>query len=191
MLIPTVIDKTIDWERAYDIYSRLLEDRIIFIWDTITQSLANTIIAQLLFLDKQDQKAPIHVYINSYGWEINAWLAIYDIMNLIKAPVYTYCVWVAASMGSILLVAWEKRYALPNSEIMIHQPLGWSSWQAKDIKIAADHILKMWERLYKILAEKTGKNIKEVEKDCDRDNFMFAEEALNYWTKWLIDEVLK
>ena len=191
MLIPTIIDKTPSWERAYDIYSRLLEDRIIFIWDTITQSLANTVIAQLLYLEKQNNKEPIHVYINSYGWEINAWLAIYDIMNLCKAPIHTYCVWVAASMGSILLVAGEKRFALPNSEIMIHQPLGGSKWQAKDIKIAADHILKMGERLYKILAEKTWKSIKEVEKDCDRDNFMFADEALKYWKKGLIDEVIK
>jgi ATP-dependent Clp protease protease subunit len=189
-LIPTVIDKTPQWERAYDIYSRLLEDRIIFLWDAIDSTIANTIIAQLLFLEKQDPKSPIIMYINTPGWHVTAGLAIYDTMQLVKCPVHTISVWLSASMGSIILAWWEKghRYALPHSEIMIHQPLGWAEWQAVDIKLAADHIIKTGQVLYWILAKHTWKDVKQVERDSDRDNFMTAEEALKYG---LIDKIVK
>lgn len=189
-LIPTVIDKWPSWERAYDIYSRLLEDRVVFLWDAIDSTVANTVIAQLLFLEKQDSKAPITMYVNSPGGHVTAGLAIYDTMQLVSCPVHTVSIWLSASMGSIILCWWEKwkRYALPHSEIMIHQPLGWAEWQASDIKLAAEHIIKTWTRLYRILAKHTWKDIKQVEKDCDRDNFMTAEEALKYW---LIDKIIK
>jgi len=189
-LIPTVIDKTPSWERAYDIYSRLLEDRIIFLWEAIDSNVANSVVAQLLFLEKQDPKAPITIYINSPGWHVTAGLAIYDTMQYISCDVITVCVWLAASMWSIILAWWTKwkRYSLPNSEIMIHQPLGGAEWQAVDIKLAADHIIKTWKRLYWILAHHTWQDIKKVEKDCDRDNFMSAEEALKYW---IIDKIIK
>ncbi len=189
-LIPTVIDKTPNWERAYDIYSRLLEDRIIFLGDAIDSMVANTVIAQLLFLEKQDSKAPITMYVNSPGGHVTAWLAIYDTMQYISCPVTTVSIWLSASMGSIILCGWAKwkRFALPHSEIMIHQPLGWAEGQASDIKLAAEHIIKTWVRLYRILAKHTWKNIKQVEIDCDRDNFMTAEEALKYW---LIDKIIK
>lgn len=189
-LIPTVIDKTPTGERAYDIYSRLLEDRVVFLWDAIDSTVANTVIAQLLFLEKQDPKAPITMYINSPGWHVTAWLAIYDTMQYVKCPIHTVSLWLSASMGSIILAWWEKwkRFALPHSEIMIHQPLWWAEWQAVDIKIAAEHIIKTWVRLYKILAKHTGKSLEQVEKDCDRDNFMTAEEALEYG---LIDKIIK
>lgn len=190
MLIPTVIDKWPSWERAYDIYSRLLEDRVIFLWDAIDSHVANTVIAQLLFLEKQDSKAPITLYVNSPGWHVTAWLAIYDTMQYIKCPVHTVSIWLSASMGSIILAWWEpwKRFALPHSEIMIHQPLWWAEWQATDIRLAAEHIIKTWDTLYWILAKHTWKDIKQIEKDCDRDNFMSAEEALKYW---LIDKIIK
>ena len=189
-LIPTVIDKTPTWERAYDIYSRLLEDRIIFLWEAIDSAVANTVIAQLLFLQKQDSKAPITMYVNSPGWHVTAGLAIYDTMQYISCPVHTVSIWLSASMGSIILAWWEAwhRYALPHSEIMIHQPLGWAEGQATDIKLAAEHIVKTGDRLYRILAKHTWKDIKQVEKDCDRDNFMTAEEAKEYG---LIDKVIK
>ena len=191
MLIPTVIDKSpTGGERAYDIYSRLLEDRVIFLWDAIDSAVANTVIAQLLFLEKCDAKAPITMYVNSPGGHVTAWLAIYDTMQYIKPDVITVCVWLAASMGSIIL-AWGakgKRYSLPHSEVMIHQPLGWAEWQATDIKIAAKHIDKTGNTLYKILAKHTGQDIKKVEEDCDRDNFMSPEEALEYG---LIDKIIK
>lgn len=189
-LIPTVIDKTPSWERAYDIYSRLLEDRVIFLWEAIDSAVANTVIAQLLFLEKQDPKAPITMYVNSPGWHVTAWLAIYDTMQYVKCPVHTVSIWLSASMWSIILAWWEswKRYALPHSEIMIHQPLWWAEWQASDIRLAAEHIIKTGNTLYKILAKHTGKDIKTIEKDCDRDNFMSAEEALKYW---LIDKIIK
>jgi len=189
-LIPTVIDKGPTWERAYDIYSRLLEDRIIFLWEWIDGHVANTVIAQLLFLEKQNPKAWITMYVNSPGWHVTAGLAIYDTMQYISCPVTTVSIWLSASMGSIILVwgAKGKRYSLPHSEIMIHQPLGWAEWQATDIRLAADHIIKTWERLYKILAKHTGKSLEQIEKDCDRDNFMTAEEALKYW---LIDKIIK
>jgi ATP-dependent Clp protease protease subunit len=189
-LIPTVIDKGPTWERAYDIYSRLLEDRVVFLGDAIDSNVANTVIAQLLFLEKQDPKAPITMYVNSPGGHVTAGLAIYDTMQYISCPVTTVSIWLSASMGSIILAWGEKgkRYALPHSEIMIHQPLGWAEGQATDIKLAAEHIIRTWDRLYKILAKHTGKKIEQVEKDCDRDNFMTAEEALKYW---LIDKIIK
>lgn len=190
MLIPTVIDKTPTGERAYDIYSRLLEDRIIFLWEGIDSAVANTIIAQLLFLEKQDPKAPVTMYVNSPGWHVTAGLAIYDTMQYVSCPIHTVSTWLSASMWSIILTWWEKwhRYSLPHSEIMIHQPLGWAEWQATDIRLAAEHIMKTWDRLYKIIAKHSWKDIKQVEKDCDRDNFMTAEEALKYG---LIDKIIK
>ena len=190
MLIPTVIDKTPSWERAYDIYSRLLEDRIIFVSGWIESGMANTVIAQLLFLEKQDPKAPITMYINSPGWHVTAGLAIYDTMQYVKCEIVTVCVWLAASMWSILLTWWTKgkRYSLPHSEIMIHQPLWWAEWQATDIKIAAKHIEQTWNTLYKILSKHSSQPIEKVERDCDRDNFMTSEEALSYG---LIDKIIK
>ncbi len=189
-LIPTVIDKWPSWERAYDIYSRLLEDRVIFLWDAIDSNVANTVIAQLLFLEKQDPKAAITMYVNSPGWHVTAWLAIYDTMQYISCPVTTVSIWLSASMWSIILAWGEKwkRYALPHSEIMIHQPLGWAEGQATDIKLAAEHIIRTWNRLYSILAKHTWKTLKQVEKDCVRINFMTAEEALKYW---IIDKIIK
>ncbi len=189
-LIPTVIDKSPSWERAYDIYSRLLEDRIIFLWEAIDSAVANTVIAQMLFLQKQDPKAPITLYINSPGGHVTAWLAIYDTMQYVSCPVHTVSVWLSASMWSIILTWWEKwkRFALPHSEIMIHQPLWWAEWQASDIKLAAEHIIKTGDILYKILAKHTGQKIEKVKDDCDRDNFMSAEEALKYG---LIDKIIE
>jgi ATP-dependent Clp protease protease subunit len=189
-LIPTVIDKTPSWDRAYDIYSRLLEDRVIFLWEWIDSNVANTVIAQLLFLEKQNPKAWITMYVNSPGWHVTAWLAIYHTMQYISCPVTTVSIWLSASMWSIILAGWAKwkRFALPHSEIMIHQPLGWAEGQATDIRLAAEHIIKTWNRLYKILAKHTGKTVEQVEKDCDRDNFMTAEEALEYG---LIDKIIK
>lgn len=188
-LIPTVIDKTPSWERAYDIYSRLLEDRVIFLWEAIDSHVANTVIAQLLFLEKQDNKAPITMYVNSPWWHVTAWLAIYDTMQYVKCPIHTVCVWLAASMWSIILAWWAKwkRFSLPHSEIMIHQPLWWVEWQAVEIKLAAEHIVKTWQILYKILANHTWQPIDKVESDCDRDNFMTAEDALKYG---LIDKII-
>ena len=189
-LIPTVIDKTPTGERAYDIYSRLLEDRVIFLWEGIDSAVANTVIAQLLFLEKSDPKAPITMYVNSPGWHVTAGLAIYDTMQYISCPVSTVSMGLSASMGSIILAGWEKgkRFALPHSEIMIHQPLGGAEGQASDIKLAAEHIVKTGKILYKILAKHTGQTIEQIEKDCDRDNFMSAEDALKYG---LIDKVIK
>ncbi len=188
-LIPTIIDKVGGQERAYDIYSRLLEDRVIFLGDAIDAAVANTVIAQLLYLEKVDPKAPITLYVNSPGWHVTAGLAIYDTMQYIKPDVITVCVWLAASMGSIILAggAKGKRYALKHSEIMIHQPLGGMEGQAIDIKIAADHIIKTGEVLYKILADHSWQKIDTVRKDCDRDNYMSAEDAMKYG---LIDKVL-
>lgn len=188
-LIPTIIDKVGGQERAYDIYSRLLEDRIIFLGDAIDSAVANTVIAQLLFLEKVDPKKPITMYVNSPGWHVTAGLAIYDTMQYIKPDVITVCVGLAASMGSVILAggAKWKRYALKHSEIMIHQPLGGAEWQATEIRIAAEHILKTGETLYKILADHTGQDIDTIRKDCDRDNYMTAEQALKYG---LIDKIL-
>lgn len=189
-LIPTVIDKMPGGgERVYDIYSRLLEDRVIFLGEAIDSMVANTIIAQLLFLEKQDAKAPITMYVNSPGGHVTAGLAIYDTMQYVQCDIITVCVGLAASMGSIILAggAKGKRYSLPHSEIMIHQPLGGMEGQAADIKIAADHILRTGNTLYTILAKHTGQDIKKVEKDCDRDNYMTTEEALKYG---LIDKII-
>lgn len=188
-LVPTIIDKVGGQERAYDIYSRLLEDRIIFLGDAIDSAVANTVIAQLLFLEKVDPKKPITMYVNSPGGHVTAWLAIYDTMQYIKPDVITVCVGLAASMGSVILAggAKWKRYALKHSEIMIHQPLGGAEWQATEIRIAAEHILKTSETLYKILADHTGQDIDTIRKDCDRDNYMTAEQALKYG---LIDKIL-
>lgn len=188
-LIPTIIDKVWGQERAYDIYSRLLEDRVIFLGDAIDSMVANTVIAQLLYLEKIDPKAPITLYVNSPGGHVTAGLAIYDTMQHIKPDVTTVCVGLAASMGSIIL-AWGakwKRYALKHSEIMIHQPLGGMEGQATDIKIAADHIIRTGEVLYTILADHSGQDLDKVRKDCDRDNYMTALEAMKYG---LIDKVL-
>ena len=188
-LIPTVIEQSSRGERAYDIYSRLLKDRIIMLSGPVTDDLANSIISQLLFLDAQDSEKDIYLYINSPGGSVTAGLAIYDTMNFVKADVQTIVMGMAASMGSFLLTAGTKgkRFALPNAEIMIHQPLGGAQGQATEIEIAARHILKTRERLNKILAERTGQPIEVIEKDTDRDNFMTAQEAKDYG---LIDEIM-
>ncbi|HLQ40245.1 MAG TPA: ATP-dependent Clp endopeptidase proteolytic subunit ClpP [Tetragenococcus sp.] len=188
-LIPTVIEQSSRGERAYDIYSRLLKDRIIMLSGQVTDDLANSIIAQLLFLDAQDSEKDIYLYINSPGGSVTAGLAIYDTMNFVKADVQTIVMGMAASMGSFLLTAGKKgkRFALPNSEILIHQPLGGAQGQATEIEIAANHILKTRDRLNHILAERTGQPLEVIEKDTDRDNYMTAEEAKNYG---LIDEIM-
>ena len=189
MLIPYVVDQTSSGERSYDIFSRLLEDRIIFLTGEITTELANTIIAQLLFLEGKDSEKDIMLYINSPGGIVDAGLAILDTINYIKCNVSTICVGMSASMSAVLLACGTKgkRYALPNSRIMIHQPLGGAQGQASDIKIQAEEILKMRDKLNKILAEKTGKTLSQIEKDTNRDYYMTADEALSYG---LIDKVL-
>ena len=189
-LIPTVIEQSSRGERAYDIYSRLLKDRIIMLSGQVTDDLANSIIAQLLFLDAQDSEKDIYLYINSPGGSVTAGLAIFDTMNFIKADVQTIVMGMAASMGSFLLTAGEKgkRFALPNAEIMIHQPLGGAQGHATEIEIAARHILATRERLNKILSERTGQPIEVIERDTDRDNFMTAQEAKDYG---LIDEIME
>jgi ATP-dependent Clp protease protease subunit len=189
MLIPTVIEKTSFGERAYDIYSRLLKDNIIFLGGQIDDHLANSIIAQLLFLQSEDPKRDINLYINSPGGSVSATLAIVDTMNHIKNTVSTVCVGIAASGAALVLSAGEKgkRFALPNSEVMIHQPLGGAEGQASDIEISAKHILKTRENLNKILAKNTGQTIQKIDKDVDRDFFMSAEEAKKYG---IIDKVL-
>ena len=188
-LVPTVIEQTGRGERAYDIYSRLLNDRIIFLADEVNDVTASLVVAQLLFLEAQDPDKDISLYINSPGGSVSAGLAIYDTMNFIKCDVSTTCIGMAASMGAFLLSAGAKgkRYALPNSEIMIHQPLGGMQGQASDIKIHADHILRTRDRLNKILAENTGKPLATIELDTERDNFMTAEEACAYG---LVDKVI-
>lgn len=189
VLIPTVIEKTHQGERAYDIYSRLLKDRIIFLGSAINDAVANTIIAQLLFLESEDAKKDITLYIQSPGGHVTAGLAIYDTMQHIQPDVSTVCVGIAASMGAILLAggAKGKRFALPNSEVMIHQPLGGAEGQASDIFIHASHIIKTKNKLNEILAHHTGQPMKTIEKDTDRDNFLSAEEALKYG---LIDKII-
>lgn len=190
MLIPTVIEKSNFGERAYDIYSRLLRERIIFLGMPIDDAVANTVIAQLLFLDSEDSKKDIKLYINSPGGSVTAGLAIYDTMQFVKADVSTICVGMAASMGAVLLAAGVKgkRYALPNSEIMIHQVMGGAEGQATDVKIRAEHILKIKDRLNQILSKHTGQTLKKVEADTDRDYFMAADEALKYG---LVDKIIK
>ena len=181
-LVPTVIEQTGRGERAYDIFSRLLNDRIIFLSDEVNDATASLVVAQLLFLEAQDPEKDISFYINSPGGSVTAGMAIYDTMNFIKCDVSTICIGMAASMGAFLLSAGArgKRIALPHSEIMIHQPLGGAQGQASDIKIRADLILRTRDMLNKILAENTGKSIEEIERDTDRDHFMTAEQALEY-----------
>ncbi|RHH71361.1 MULTISPECIES: ATP-dependent Clp endopeptidase proteolytic subunit ClpP [Vagococcus] len=188
-LIPTVIEQSARGERAYDIYSRLLKDRIIMLSGPIDDNVANSVIAQLLFLDAQDPEKDIYLYINSPGGSVSAGLAIYDTMNFVKSDIQTIVLGMAASMGSFLLSSGTKgkRFALPNAEIMIHQPLGGAQGQATEIEIAARHILNTRERLNKILSENTGQPLQIIERDTDRDNFMSAEEAKEYG---LIDEVM-
>lgn len=189
-LIPTVIEQTNRGERAYDIYSRLLKDRIIMIGSAIDDNVANSVVSQLLFLQAQDSEKDIYLYINSPGGSVTAGMAIYDTIQHIKPDVQTISLGLAASMGSFLLTAGAKgkRHALPNAEIMIHQPLGGAQGQATEIEIAAKHILKTREKLNQILAERTGQPLEKIEKDTDRDNFMTAEQAKEYG---LIDHVME
>ena len=187
-LVPYIVEQTSRGERSYDIYSRLLEDRIIFLSGEIDDAVANTVVAQLIYLEAKDPQKDVSLYINSPGGSVSAGLAIYDTMNYIKCDVSTICIGMAASMGAFLLSsgAKGKRYALPNSEIMIHQPLGGAQGQASDIKIAAEHILKTKQKLNEILASNSGKPLSVIEKDTDRDNYLSAKEALEYG---LIDKV--
>lgn len=188
-LVPIVVEKTSMGERAYDIYSRLLQDRIIFLGSPIDDDVANTVIAQLLFLDSQNGKADIKMYINSPGGSVTSALAIYDTMRYVRADVSTICVGLAASAGAVLLAAGEKgkRFALPNSEIMIHQVLGGTSGQATEVEIHAKHILRTRDRLNRILSRHTGQKLGKIEKDTDRDYFMSAEEAKSYG---IVDKVI-
>jgi ATP-dependent Clp protease protease subunit len=188
-LIPMVVEQTNRGERSYDIYSRLLKDRIIFLGSAIDDDVANAVIAQLLFLAADDPEKDIHLYINSPGGSVTAGMGIFDTMQFIKPDVSTICVGLAASMGSLLLTAGAKgkRFALPNSEVMIHQPLGGVRGQASDIAIHADWILKTKKKLNQILSDRTGQPYERIDRDTDRDNFMSAEEALNYG---LIDKVV-
>ena len=189
-LIPTVIEKSQYGERAYDIYSRLLKERIIFMGGPVGDATANIVIAQLLFLDHEDSKRDITLYINSPGGSVTAGLAIYDTMQHVKADVSTICVGMAASMGAVLLAAGKKgkRFALPNSEILLHQVMGGAEGQAIEVEITARHIIKIKERLNQILAKHTGQSIAKIDKDTDRDFYMSAEEAKSYG---LIDETIK
>jgi ATP-dependent Clp protease protease subunit len=189
-LIPTVIEKSNFGERAYDIYSRLLKDRVIFLGTAINDAVANNIIAQMLFLENQNPNKDITLYIHSPGGHVTAGLAIYDTMQYIKPDVSTVCVGMAASMGAVLLAGGkkDKRFSLPNSEVMIHQPLGGIEGQASDISIHAEHILRTKKRLNKILSDHTGQKLEKVEKDTDRDKFLTAEEAKKYG---LIDKIIE
>ena len=188
-LVPYVIEQTSRGERSYDIYSRLLKDRIIFLWEEVTDVSASVIVAQLLFLEAEDPGKDINLYINSPGGSVTAGMAIYDTMNFIKSDVSTTCIGMAASMGAFLLAggAKGKRFALPNAEVMIHQPSGGARGQATDIKIVADNILKTKKKLNQILADNTGKPIDVIEIDTERDNYMSAEEAKEYG---LIDSII-
>ncbi|MBR7185167.1 MAG: ATP-dependent Clp endopeptidase proteolytic subunit ClpP [Clostridia bacterium] len=188
-LVPMVVEQTNRGERSYDIYSRLLSDRIVFLADEVNDTTASLVVAQLLFLEAQDPDKDINLYINSPGGSITAGMAIYDTMNYIKCDVSTTCIGMAASMGAFLLSAGAKgkRFALPNSEIMIHQPLGGTRGQATDIKIHTDHILRIRDNLNHILADNTGRSLAEIERDTERDNFMTANQALEYG---LIDRVV-
>lgn len=189
-LVPYVIEQTSRGERSYDIYSRLLKDRIIFLGEEVSEASASVIVAQLLFLESEDPGKDIHLYINSPGGSVTAGMAIYDTMNYIKCDVSTICIGMAASMGAFLLSsgAKGKRFALPNAEIMIHQPLGGAKGQATEIQIACEHILKTKKKLNDILSKNTGKPYEIIEKDTDRDNYMSAEEALEYG---LVDSVIE
>ncbi len=188
-LVPVVVEQTSKGERSYDIYSRLLKERIIFLSEEVNDVSASLVVAQLLFLDAEDPGKDIHLYINSPGGSVTAGMAIYDTMKYIKSDVCTICIGMAASMGAFLLSSGKKgkRFALPNSTIMIHQPLGGVQGQASDIKIHTEYLLKIKEKLNKILSENTGKPLEQVEKDTDRDNFLSAAEAKEYG---LIDEVM-
>lgn len=189
-LVPYVIEQTARGERSYDIYSRLLKDRIIFLGEAIDENVASTIVAQLLFLEAEDPDKDINLYINSPGGSVTAGMAIYDTMQYIKPQISTICIGMAASMGAFLLSSGQKgkRYALPNAEIMIHQPLGGVQGQAEDIKIHAEWILKTREKLNKILSSNTGQPLQIISRDTDRDNFMSADEAVRYG---LIDQVIR
>ncbi len=189
-LIPTVIEKTHNGERAFDIYSKLLNDRIIFLADEVNDYTASIVVAQLLYLESQDPNKDIFLYINSPGGSVTAGMAIYDTMNFIESDVSTTCIGIAASMAAFLLSSGKKgkRYILPNSEVMIHQPLGGAEGQATDIKIAADRIVSLRERLNKILSKNTGKSLKIIERDTERDNYLNAEEALKYG---IVDKIIK
>lgn len=189
-LIPYVIEQNSRGERSYDIYSRLLKDRIIFIGEEINDAVASTVVAQLLFLESEDPGKDIHMYINSPGGSVTAGMAIYDTMNYVKCDVATTCIGMAASMGAFLLSsgAKGKRYALPNAEVMIHQPMGGAQGQATEIEIAAEHIVNTKKKLNEILAENTGQKLDVIEKDTDRDNWMSADEAKDYG---IVDEVIK
>ena len=188
-LVPVVVEQTSRGERSYDIYSRLLNDRIIFLSDEVNDVTASLTVAQLLYLEAQDPEKDIYLYINSPGGSISAGMAIYDTMNYIKCDVSTICVGMAASMGAFLLSSGTKgkRFALPNAEVMIHQPLGGMQGQASDIKIHADHILRIREKLNKMLSEQTGKPLEVIERDTERDNYMTADEACAYG---LVDKVI-
>lgn len=190
VLVPTVIEKSTYGERAYDIYSRLLKERIIFLGSPVTDAVANTVIAQLLFLDSEDSKKDIKLYINSPGGSVTAGLAIYDTMQFVKADVSTICVGIAASMSAVLLAAGAKgkRLILPNAEVMLHQVMGGAEGQATDIKIRAEHILKIKDKLNEILAKHTAQPFAKIEKDTDRDFFLSAEAALKYG---LVDKIIK
>ena len=188
-LVPVVVEQTSRGERSYDIYSRLLNDRIIFLSDEVNDVTASLVVAQMLYLEAQDPDKDIYLYINSPGGSITAGMAIYDTMNYIKCDVSTICVGMAASMGAFLLSigAKGKRFALPNAEVMIHQPLGGMKGQASDIKIHADHILRIREKLNKILSEQTGQTLETIERDTERDNYMTADQAAEYG---LVDKVI-
>ena len=187
-LVPMVIEQTNRGERSFDIYSRLLKDRIVFLGGEINDDVANLVVAQMLFLEMDNPDADISLYINSPGGSVTAGLAIYDTMNYIKSPVRTVCIGMAASMGAFLLMAGEKgkRLALPNSEVMIHQPLGGASGQASDVQIRAEWLLKTKQKMNKLISEMTGQPLSRIEKDADRDFFMDANEALKYG---IIDEI--
>lgn len=188
-LVPTVIEKSNFGERAYDIYSRLLKDRIIFLGDAIDDAVANTVIAQLLLLENQDREKDIKIYLNTPGGSVTAGMAIYDTMQYVKPDVSTICVGMAASMGAVLLAggAKGKRFTLPNAEILIHQVMGGTEGQASDIKIRAEHILKIKDRLNQILAKHTGQPVKKIEEDSDRDKYMSAEDAKKYG---IVDKII-
>ena len=189
-LVPMVVEQTSRGERSYDIYSRLLKERIIFLGGEVNDTIANLIVAQLLFLEAEDPDKDIQIYINSPGGSVSAGLAIFDTMQYVKPQVSTICMGMAASMGAFLLAAGEKgkRFALPNSKILIHQPLGGSQGQAEDIRIHAENIIKTREQLNEILSERTGQSLEKISKDTDRDYYMTAEEAVKYG---IIDEVVK
>ncbi len=189
-IIPTIVERTQFGERVYDIYSRLLKDRIIFLGTPIDDTVANAVIAQMLFLDSQNSDEDIKLYLNTPGGLVTAGLAIYDTMQYVKSPVSTICIGTAASMGAVLLAAGEKgkRFILPNSEVMLHQVMGGAEGQAIDIKIRAEHILRIKERLNKILAKHTGQTIARIEKDTDRDFYMTAEEAKEYG---IVDKIIR